>query len=67
MKQKHLFTMLLCCLIPIVAILALVTLGLGGYAIYGIFFLCPLMMIFMMRGHKESGHSEHDKDNLESE
>ncbi len=54
MKQKHLFSMLLCCLIPIVAVLALVAVGLGGWAIYGLFILCPLMMIFMMRGHKRS-------------
>ncbi len=66
MKQKHLFFMLLCCLIPVVAIMALVALGLGGLATYGLFLLCPLMMIFMMREHKGTDHSEHDKDNLES-
>ncbi len=53
-KERHLFFMLLCCLIPMVAILALVAVGLGGWAIYGLFLLCPLMMIFMMRGHKRS-------------
>ncbi len=51
MRQKHLFFMLLCCLIPVVAIAALVAAGLGGLAIYGLFLLCPLMHIFLMRGH----------------
>ncbi len=65
-KERHLFFMLLCCLIPIVAILALVALGLGGWAIYGLFLLCPLMHIFIIRGHKEADHGEHDQDNSKS-
>jgi len=58
MRQKHLFFMLLCCLIPVVAILALVAVGLGGWAIYGLFLLCPLMHILMMRGHKRTNYGE---------
>jgi len=55
-KERHLFFMLLCCLIPIGAILALMAVGLDGLAVYGLFLLCPLMHIFMMRGHKRTGH-----------
>ncbi|MFQ6067457.1 MAG: DUF2933 domain-containing protein [bacterium] len=60
-KERHLFFMVLCCLIPVVAILALVAVGLGGWAVYGLFLLCPLMHILMMRGHKRTNCGEHNQ------
>ena len=42
----------------VVAILALVAVGLGGWAIYGLFLLCPLMHILTMRGYKRTNYGE---------
>lgn len=52
---KHLLLMLICCLVPLALILAVsvfgVSLGgLSGLLPYALVLLCPLMMIFMMRG-----------------
>ena len=64
---KHMWLMLLCCLIPLMLILIWPSLNLSGSSIlakiapYGFFILCPLMhiaMMFFMRGHgndKEQG------------
>jgi len=52
---KHMLIMLACCLIPIVLILAVSVFGLSLGALtpllpYALVLLCPIMMIFMMRG-----------------
>jgi len=53
-KQNHLLMMALCCLIPIILIIGLLSLfeGSSKYWTWLIILLCPLMHIFMMRGHK---------------
>jgi hypothetical protein len=53
--NKHLLIMLACCLIPIALILAISVFGLSLGALtpllpYALVLLCPLMMLFMMRG-----------------
>ncbi|MCC5911737.1 MAG: DUF2933 domain-containing protein [Clostridiaceae bacterium] len=59
--KNHGLLMLLCCLVPLVAILLLPRLGLevgpiGRLAPYAIFLICPLMhigmMAFMFKGKK---------------
>lgn len=56
-KKNHLLAMVLCCAIPLVAILVLSSLGvLGSWRYYALLLLCPLGHILMMRGT----HSNHD-------
>lgn len=50
--SKHLIFMILCCLIPVAVIVVLVAFGLGGWAIFLIFLLCPLMHILLMGEHQ---------------
>lgn len=52
---KHMLIMLVCCLVPLALILAVSVFGLSLGALSGLLpfalvLLCPLMMIFMMRG-----------------
>jgi hypothetical protein len=50
-RQNHLLTMVLCCAIPIVGILALSYLGvLGSWGYLALILICPLGHLFMMRG-----------------
>ncbi len=63
MAKKHLFIMLICCLVPIIGLTAVFVLGLpaNGIFFYGMILLCPLLHLVMMRsmmgGHHD--HSEH--------
>ena len=45
--------MLLCCLIPVAAIVAVAAFGLpiNSLVSLGLVLLCPVMMLLMMRGH----------------
>lgn len=57
-RQNHFLTMVLCCAIPIIGILALSASGvLGSWAYFLVFLLCPLGHILMMRG-MHSSHAE---------
>lgn len=69
---KHMLLMLVCCLVPIGLIVAVSVLGLSlgplqPFLPFVIVLMCPLMMIFMMRGmtHGEGNaqdshdHSQH--------
>ncbi|MBI5303876.1 MAG: DUF2933 domain-containing protein [Chloroflexi bacterium] len=52
---KHMFLMLACCLVPFALILAVSVFGLSLGALqplvpFALVLMCPLMMIFMMRG-----------------
>ena len=60
-KQNHLVAMIICCAIPLMLIAVLsIWESLGSWGYYSLFFLCPLLHIFMMRGH--GLHSNHGKD-----
>jgi hypothetical protein len=55
MNTRHLLIMLACCLIPIALILAISIFGFSLGTLtpllpYALVLMCPLMMIFMMRG-----------------
>lgn len=58
MNRKHLWIMVLCCTIPIAGLLAADVLNVPASSVlyYGLFFLCPLLHLFMMRGMAR-GHS----------
>jgi len=62
-KERRVFLMILCCLVLLGVVLALLAIGRGGWALYGVFLLCPLLHIFLMRGHGEPDRSRNPKDN----
>lgn len=55
-KKNHALTMILCCAIPIVGILALSSMGiLGSWGYIALILICPLGHLLMMRGmHSKS-------------
>lgn len=59
MKKSHLWIMILCCLIPIVALGAvfIFNIPLSSVLLYGFILLCPISHLLMM---KYMGH-DHDK------
>ena len=65
MKKSHMYLMLLCCLIPVVAIVlvSVFKVPLSNVIFYGLILLCPLSHLLMMRfmGHDHSSeqHAEH--------
>ncbi len=67
---KHMLMMAICCLVPIGIILAVSTFGLSlgplqGYLPFVAALMCPLMMIFMMKGMmggQGEDHSQHHVD-----
>lgn len=66
---KHMFIMLLCCLIPVVLLIALPFLNIENRSMYnylsfGIFLLCPLLhgvMMFGMGKHSKKDDKFDDK------
>ena len=47
--------MIICCAGPLVIISLLASIGiLGSWGYYSVFLLCPLLHVFMMRGHSSS-------------
>lgn len=65
--SKHMLIMLVCCLVPIVLIVAVSLFGFSLGSLtpllpFALVLLCPLMMIFMMRsmGHDQGHLGEHD-------
>ncbi|MBS4061549.1 MAG: DUF2933 domain-containing protein [Bacteroidetes bacterium] len=65
MSKKHTLIMLICCLIPIAALVAIVVFEIPATPIvYGVILLaCPLshllMMKFMVHGHEQQDSLEH--------
>lgn len=64
--KKHLLIMLACCLVPLALILSMGIFGLSLGALpslipFALVLICPLLMIFMMRGlghdHSNAPHS----------
>lgn len=63
-KHKgHFWMMLICCAVMIGGIFLIGRSGSGNWGILFIL-LCPLMHIFMMKGHM--GHNDHKEDNGEN-
>ncbi len=69
--SKHMLIMLVCCLVPIALIVAVSLFGfslgsLTPFLPYALALMCPLMMIFMMRGmghdHSTDGEHQHHVD-----
>jgi hypothetical protein len=57
-RSNHMLLMILCCALPIAALLSLSYLGvLGSWGYYALFLLCPLAHILMFR----KGHAKQDK------
>ena len=71
-KNNHALAMILCCVIPLVIILALSALGiLGSWGYYALLLICPLGHLLMMRGmhsnseeHMAVRQIEHKKDEI---
>ncbi len=67
MKKSHLWIMILCCLIPIVALGAifLFNVPVSNVVFYGLILLCPvshlLMMKYMRHDHSPADHSQHER------
>jgi hypothetical protein len=63
MKKSHMYLMLLCCLIPVVALTLVYffKIPLNTVLLYGMVLLCPLSHILMMRfmGHDHSSAEQH--------
>jgi uncharacterized membrane protein len=61
-KHLHLFLMVLCCLVPIVAIVVLRAIGIqSGFLFFAVVLICPLSMTMMMlfmhkKGDDGGGH-----------
>jgi len=65
LRKNHSFAMILCCAVPLGLIFGLSISGnLGSWGYYALLLLCPLMHVFMMRGHGSSHHSHHDQKRL---
>jgi hypothetical protein len=63
-KQNHFLAMVLCCAIPLIAILAFSAWRvLGSWGYYALILLCPLVHVFMMRGM----HSTHEYSKIQRE
>ena len=63
LKHNHSLLMILCCALPLIAILALSYFDvLGSWGSYAIFLLCPLMHVFMHKGHSAQAKSSKSED-----
>jgi hypothetical protein len=71
--NRHAMLMILCCAVPILLIAAIGTFGLSfgplsALAPYAIALMCPLMMVFMMFGHKhEDEHAHHPQTVIDTD
>lgn len=62
-KHNHSLLMILCCVVPLVAILALSYFNvLSSWGYYAIFLLCPMMHVFMHKGHTAHAKNNKSKD-----
>ena len=58
LKKSPMLAMVLCCLIPIVGIFVLSSVGLlGSWGYYALLIFCPLGHIIMMRGMHSKSHT----------
>lgn len=70
LKKNHLLLMVVCCGVPIILIYIYFYFfkdnGIGDKWIWIIFLLCPVMHIWMMKGHTGSDHSVGHKGDKKS-
>jgi Kef-type K+ transport system membrane component KefB len=61
MKKSHILIMLLCCLIPVIGLVAVYffKIPLNNVLFYGMILICPLSHLLMM---KFMGHDEHSSE-----
>lgn len=65
--QNHPLAMILCCAIPLGLIVILSLTGsLGSWGFYALILLCPVLHIFMMRGHGHTSSADHAKGHAPS-
>ena len=71
MKKSHMWMMILCCLIPVVGLVAVYffKVPLNNVLFYGMVLLCPLSHLLMMKfmGHEHSSsepHSQHQSSTV---
>ena len=58
-RNNHMFLMIICCAVPIVALLSLSYLGvLGSWGYYALLLLCPLAHILMFK----KSHAKQNKE-----
>lgn len=58
--SKHILIMVLCCLAPMLLVVLLFTVGIGGILPFLVILMCPLMHFILMRGmHGKHDHNEH--------
>jgi len=65
MKKPHMWMMILCCLIPVVGLVAVYffKVPLNNVLFYGMVLLCPLSHLLMMKfmGHEHSSSEQHSQ------
>lgn len=65
MKKSHTWIMLLCCLIPVVGLIAVYffKIPLSNLLFYSMILICPLSHLLMMRsmGHEHSSSEQHSQ------
>ena len=60
--------MIICCAVPLVIIGFLTSIGIpGSWGYYTIFLLCPLLHVFMMRGHSSLHGNGNDQAGIEKD
>ena len=60
LRDNHSLMMAICCLVPIIILVAIFTLGVSNkYVFWGVLLLCPIMHLFM---HDMHGKHKDNKD-----
>jgi len=67
-KKNHFILMIISCAVPLVAIGVLAFSGtLGSWGYYAVFLLCPLLHVFLMRGHSSPSEKSNEQTEIEKD